>query len=91
MKYKIKKQIENEIEIELPYFFKLDNKVIDSSYFAIINENLAVSNWRKESLNVSSSTEHIADLINSENFVQISKEEFKIQLTQTCNTLINLI
>jgi len=91
MKYKIKKQIENEIEIELPYFFKLDNKVIDSSYFAIINENLAVSNWRKESINVSSSTEHIADLINSENFIQISKEEFKIQLTQTCNTLINLI
>jgi hypothetical protein len=91
MKYKIKKQIENEIEIELPYFFKLDNKVIDSSYFAIINENLAVSNWRKESLNVSSSTGHIADLINSENFVEITKEEFKIQLTQTCNTLINLI
>jgi hypothetical protein len=91
MKYKIKKQIENEIEIELPYFFKLDNKVIDSSYFAIINENLAVSNWRKESLNISSSTEHIADLINSENFVQISKEEFKTQLTQTCNKLINLI
>jgi len=91
MKYKIKKQIENEIEIELPYFFKLDNKVIDSSYFAIINENLAISNWRKESINVSSSTEHIADLINSENFIQISKEEFKIQLTQTCNTLINLI
>ena len=91
MKYKLKKQIENEIEIELPYFFKLDNKVIDSSYFAIINENLAISNWRKESINVSGSTEHIADLINSENFVQISKEEFKIQLTQTCNTLINLI
>jgi len=91
MKYKTKKQIETEIEIELPYFFKLDNKVIDSSYFAIINENLAVSNWRKESLNISSSTEHIADLINSENFVQISKEEFKTQLTQTCNKLINLI
>jgi hypothetical protein len=91
MKYKLKKQVETETEIELPYFFKLDNKVIDSSYFAIINENLAISNWRKESINVSSSTQHIADLINSENFVQITKEEFKTVLTQSCNNLINLI
>jgi len=91
MKYKLKKQVETEIEIELPFFFKLDNKVIDSSYFAIISKDLAISNWRKQDIKVSTCSEHIADLINNENFVQITKLEFKIQLTQTCNQLINLI
>lgn len=91
MKYKTKKQIETEIEINLPYFFKLDNKVIDSSYFAIISEDLAISNWRKEDIKVSRCSEHIASLIHTENFVEITKDEFKIQLTQTCNNLINLI
>jgi hypothetical protein len=91
MKYKLKTEVETEIEIELPYFFKLDNKIINPSYFAILNKNKGISNWRCEDIVVNQYPPAIASLIDSPGFEEISKEEFKISLTQTCNQIINLI
>ena len=91
MKIKLKTEIEKEIEIELPYYFKLTNGVIADSYFAILSENHTISNWRSEDIVVTNYSMHISALINTEGFVEISKEEFKTALTQSCNYLINLV
>jgi len=89
MKYKLKTEVETEVEIELPYYFKLTNNVISNSYFAILNKNKGISNWRCEDIVVNQYPPAIASLINSPGFEEISKEEFKISLTR--NYLINLI
>ena len=91
MKFKLKTEIETEIQIELPYYFKLSNNVINDSYFAILNEKKFISNWRCEDINFGQYPHAIASLINTPGFQEISKEEFKTSLIQTCNQLINLI
>ena len=91
MKYKVKTEVETEVEIELPYFFKLTNNVINDSYFAILNKNKGISNWRCEDIVLNQYPTSIASLIHTPGFQEISKEEFKTSLIQTCNTLINLI
>jgi hypothetical protein len=91
MKIKFKTEIENEIEIELPLFFKLNNGTIQDSYFAILKEDLGISNWGGRDLLVNRYPEHIAKLTLDKDYKQISEEEFKTMLTQTCNYLINLI
>ena len=91
MKYKLKNEVETEIEIELPYYFKLCNKVISDSYFAILNKNKGISIWRCEDIVLNQYPPAIASLINTEGFQEIDKEEFKTALIQTCNQLINLI
>ena len=45
MTIKFKTEVENEIALELPLYFKLINGVIQDSYFAIIREDLGISNW----------------------------------------------
>jgi hypothetical protein len=91
MKYKVKTEVETEVEIELPYYWKLSNGIIHDSYFAILTENQGISNWRGENILLNQYPPAIATLINTEGFKQISKEEFKTALTQSCNQLINLI
>lgn len=91
MKYKLKTEVETEVEIELPYYFKLTNNVISNSYFAILNKNKGISNWRCEDIVVNQYPPAIASLIDSPGFEEISKEEFKISLTQTFNNILNLI
>lgn len=91
MKYKFKTEIKKEIEIELPYFFKLKNLVIPDSYFAILSENKAISSWRGSDLCINNYPEHIADMMFNIDAEEISKEEFQTILIQHCNQLINLI
>lgn len=91
MKFKLKTEIENEIEIELPYYWKISNGVINDSYFAILSENQGISNWRGDNILLNQYPPAIATLINTEGFKEITKEEFKTALTQSCNHLINLI
>jgi hypothetical protein len=89
MKYKFKTEVENEIEIELPYYFKIENSHIANSYFAIISENVGISNWRLNDISSISCPQILLKWI--EGSKQITAEEFKTALTQSCNHLINLI
>ena len=89
MKYKVKTETEHEIEIELPYYFKIVNSHIQDSYFAIISENLGISNWRLNDISSISCPQILTRWI--EGSIQISAEEFKTALTQSCNHLINLV
>jgi hypothetical protein len=89
MKYKFKTEVENEIEIELPYYFKIENSHIADSYFAIISENVGISNWRLNDISSISCPQILLKWI--EGSKQITAAEFKTALTQSCNHLINLI
>ena len=89
MKYKFKTEVENEIEIELPYFFKIENSHIQDSYFAIISENLGISNWRLNDISSISCPQILLKWIKGSK--KITAEEFKTALTQSCNHLINLV
>jgi hypothetical protein len=89
MKYKFKTEVENEIEIELPYYFKIENSHIADSYFAIISENVGISNWTLNDISSISCPQILLKWI--EGSKQITAEEFKTALTQSCNHLINLI
>ena len=89
MKFKI--ETSEEIEIKLPLYFKLNNGVIQDSYFAIIKEDLGISNWGGRDILVNRFPEHIAKLTLDKDYQQITEAEFKTALTQTCNYLINLI
>jgi hypothetical protein len=89
MKFKI--ETSEEIEIKLPLYFKLNNGVIQDSYFAIIREDLGISNWGGRDILVNRFPEHIAKLTLDKDYQQITEAEFKTALTQTCNYLINLI
>jgi hypothetical protein len=88
MKYKFKTEIETEIEIELPYYFKIENSHITDSYFAIISENIGISNWRLNDISSITCPQILTRWIKGSK--QITAEEFKIALTQSCNHLINL-
>lgn len=88
MKYKFKTEVENEIEIELPYYFKIENSHIEDSYFAIISENVGISNWRLNDISSISCPQILLKWIKGSK--QITAEEFKTALTQSCNHLINL-
>jgi hypothetical protein len=89
MKFKI--ETSEEIEVQLPLYFKLINGVIQDSYFAIIKEDLGISNWGGRDILVSRFPEHIAKLTLDKDYQQITETEFKTSLTQTYNYLINLI
>ena len=89
MKFKI--ETSEEIEVQLPLYFKLINGVIKDSYFAIIREDLGISNWGGRDILVNRFPEHIAKLTLDKDYQQITEAEFKTALTQTCNYLINLI
>jgi len=91
MTIKFKTEVENEIELELPLYFKLNNGVIQDSYFALIREDLGISNWGGRDILVNRFPEHIAKLTLDKDYQQITETEFKTALTQTCNYLINLI
>lgn len=89
MKYKFKTEIETEIDIELPYYFKIENSHITDSYFAIISENLAICNWKINDITSLNCPQVITKFIDKGK--QITSAEFKIAITQSCNHLINLI
>ena len=88
---KIKIESTEEIEINLPLYFKLNNGVIQDSYFAILKEDLVISNWGGRDILIGRFPEHIAKLTLDKDYQQITETEFKTALTQTCNYLINLI
>ena len=89
MKYKFNTEIEHEIEIELPYYFKIENSHIADSYFAIISENLAICNWKINDITSISCPQVIIKYIDKS--IKISSTEFKTAITQSCNHIINLI
>ena len=89
MKYKFKTEIENEIEIELPYFFKIENSHIADSYFAIISEYLGITNWKINDITSLNCPQVLLKWIQGSK--QISAAEFKTAITQSCNHLINLV
>lgn len=88
---KIKIESTEEIEINLPLYFKLNNGVIQDSYFAILKDDLVISNWGGRDILIGRFPEHIAKLTLDKDYQEVSKEEFKTKLTQCCNYLINLI
>jgi hypothetical protein len=88
MKYKYTIETEHEIEIELPYYFKIENSNIQDSYFAIISENVGISNWRLNDISSITCPQILTRWIKGSK--QITAEEFKTALTQSCNHLINL-
>jgi hypothetical protein len=89
MKYKFKTEIETEINIELPYYFKIENSHMADSYFAIISENLAICNWKINDITSLNCPQVITKFIDKGK--QITSAEFKTAITQSCNHLINLI
>ena len=89
MKYKFKTEVENEIDIELPYYFKIENSHIADSYFAIISENLVICNWKINDITSFNCPQVITKYIDKGK--EITAAEFKTAITQSCNHIINLI
>ena len=92
MKYKFTIETEQEMEIELPYFFKIKNGgLIDDSYFAILSESVGISNWGKKDISVIYCPQILIKYITYPESTCISLEEFKLHITQNCNQIINMI
>lgn len=89
MIYKYKTEVEHEIEIELPYYFKIENSHIADSYFAIISDKIGISNWLINDITVMGCPQVLTRLIPKSK--QITAAEFKTALTQSCNHIINLV
>jgi len=89
MKYKYAIETEHEIDIELPYYFKIENSHIADSYFAIISENLAICNWKINDITSLNCPQVISKFIDKGKVITAS--EFKTAITQSCNHIINLV
>jgi len=89
MKYKYKTEIEHEINIELPFYFVI-NQYNTSTYYGIISESNCMM-LSRNNIYIFENPDSTLNLINSEFYVKISSGEFKTALTQKCNHLINLI
>jgi len=89
MKYKFKTEIEHEIEIELPFYFKITQYNTSTYYCITLQESTMMLS--RNNIYMFESFDTILTLINSEFYVKIDSTEFKTALTQKCNHLINLI
>lgn len=84
MKYKFNTTIENEIDIELPTYFKINNA---NGYFAIF-EKEAIVVYNDFDICKSNYPQNYFKYINSESYELITKEEFVINLKNECDLLI---
>ena len=72
MKIKTTTKVESEIDVKLPIFFNLN---FSQTLYAVIREDLALIVREKE-ISWYDSHEPVSQLINSDSFVEITKEEF---------------
>lgn len=85
MKHKIITQVETEIEIELPIYFKVTEF---NAYFSL-KENSAIIIWRDTAINTSYFPDVYLRYLNEKTYVKITEAEFKTKLVQECNLLIS--
>ena len=85
MKYKFNTTIENEIDIELPTYFKINNA---NGYFAIF-EKEAIVVYNDFDICKSNYPQNYFKYINSESYELITKEEFVMNLIEQSNLLIS--
>ena len=85
MKHKIITQVETEIEIELPIYFKVN---LFDGYFSI-KENQVIIIWANTGVNISYFPDVYFKYMNEPSFEKITEAEFKTKLVQECNLLIS--
>lgn len=85
MKHKYTTQIENEIEVELPLYFKVNEF---DGYFSI-KENQVIVIWGNTGVNISNFPEVYLKFLNNKSYESITESEFKTKLIQECNNLIS--
>lgn len=84
MIHKFTTTVENEIDIDLPIFFKVKNF---DSYFAIFDKE-AIALWGND-VQYSRYPEIYLKYLKESSFEEISKDEFKTNLIRNCNLLIS--
>jgi hypothetical protein len=87
MKYKFNTLIVNEIEIELPIYFKINNA---NGYFALY-EKQAIVVYNDFDICKSNFPQNYFKYINSESYEVITKEHFVLNLEQEYRLLISKI
>ncbi len=85
MKHKVITQVETEVEIELPIYFKVTEF---NAYFSL-KENKAIIIWGDTAINTSYFPDVYFRYLNEKSYQQISEAEFKTKLVQECNLLIS--
>ena len=85
MKHKYTTQVENEIEVELPLYFKVNEF---DGYFSI-KENQVIVIWGNTGVNISNFPEVYLKFLNDKSYEAITEAEFKTKLIQECNNLIS--
>jgi hypothetical protein len=85
MKHKFITQVETEIELELPIYFKVTEF---NAYFSLY-ENKAIIIWGDFSINTSNYPDVYFRYLNEKTYVKITEAEFKTKLVQECNLLIS--
>jgi hypothetical protein len=87
MKYTYTVSIEKETEIKIPLYFKLTNGIIPDSYFAILKEDLAISNWMGKDITYHNHPSVIAKHLSNPEFVELTAEEFKEAMDDSLETI----
>ena len=89
MKLKIEKKVLHEVELELPYYFKLTYGSAGDIHYAIVTESKSISVNGNEIFSLSTST--VCGHLEDNNFFETNAGEFIIAFDKAVESLKKLV